>query len=382
MTVSEMFPLDGETCIARAPLRISFGGGGTDLPAYYERRGGFVVSTAIDRFTFCLAHQDSSRKLRVRTADYGTMVEGPIDEDIGQSHALRLPRAALSWARDNGLLAEIRGLDLVLASEVRPGTGLGSSSAMAVSLVSALSGLSGRELTPEQCAEAACDIEINRVGLPIGKQDQYASAFGGVNALTFGNGVTVQPLCVSETVRQDLQRRMLLFSTGQTRDSSSILAEQTRHSAEKGTVIASLDRLKGIAVKMRSALMRGDLEAFGRLLDAAWKHKRKLSSRISSSQIDAWYEAAKDAGALGGKIAGAGGGGYMLIFCESSRVEDVRQTLVRLGLGHVKVRLCETGVARFLARDTTSDVRQNYLEFLGRGREEFISPRARQGLFA
>lgn len=312
--------------IARAPVRISFGGGGTDLAAYYAEHGGFVVSAAIARYSFVVARPTLDGSIRINSADYRVWEHAPAGMTLPVQEPLVLPKAAIEWFGTRGLAPD--GVDLFLTAEVPPGTGLGSSSAMSVALFRALAAYTGITLDTCELAELACALEIERLNKPIGKQDQYASAFGGLNAIEFrANGVTVTPLDLPARVAAALNERLLLFSTGQSRDSSSILREQRADSGTKSSVIEGLHRIKALAYDMRAALLVGDLDTFGTLLDQAWQEKRGLSARVSSGAIDTWYAAARKAGALGGKIAGAGGGGFLLLYCPPEHQPAVRAAL-------------------------------------------------------
>lgn len=317
--------------IARAPLRISFGGGGTDLAAYYACFGGFVLSAAITRYCRVMASEPAEPGLRIRSADYRTCAIFRSAETPPVAEPLALPKAAIEWFAGYGLRE--RGVDLSLASDVPPGSGLGSSSAMAVGLVDVLAAYVGLPLGPAVAAELACWLEIDRLGMPIGKQDQYASALGGLNAIDFRpDGAKVTPLGLRPEVAAALSARLLLFSTGRTRDSAEILRQQRADTAGKLVVIRSLHRIKALAREMQAALLAEDLDAFGELLDLGWREKKRLSTKVSSTAIDRWYDAARAAGALGGKITGAGGGGFLLLYCPPHRQPAVRARLARCGL--------------------------------------------------
>ncbi|HEY8597393.1 MAG TPA: hypothetical protein VIL85_03115 [Thermomicrobiales bacterium] len=325
-------PALGPQIIARAPLRISFGGGGTDLAAYYERHEGLVVSAAIGRYCTVTVTDTPDGGTRLVSADYGIEETYAPGERPPVAEPLALPKAVLDWFVARGHL-QAGGLTLHLSSEVPPGTGLGSSSAMTVALIRALAARARLTLDAAQLAELASWIEITRLGMPIGKQDQYASVYGGLNRITFrADGVTVQPLTLAAPTLAALDERLLLFSTGQRRDSASILGQQRQATGTDAATIARLGRLKGLAVEMIDALHDGALDRFGRLLDVAWREKRGLSSRVSSAAIDRWYAAALTAGALGGKITGAGGGGFLLLYCPPGAGAAVRVALGREGL--------------------------------------------------
>jgi D-glycero-alpha-D-manno-heptose-7-phosphate kinase len=327
----------------KAPLRISFGGGGTDLAAYYTRFGGLVVSSAITRYCSVTARPATDRSITIVSIDYGIQQRFEPGRLPPVTEPLSLPKAAVEWFHRLGL--GDRGVELVLASDVPPGTGLGSSSAMAVALVRALATYLGLHMDVSMVAELASRLEIARLGMPIGKQDQYASAFGGFNAIVFGrDGVEVHPMALSPTTRRALGDRLLLFSTGRRRKSGDILRRQQTDTAADPTVIASLHHLKAIAAAMRGALEAGDLDEFGALLDSSWQIKKGLSTKVSSEEIDGWYAAARSQGALGGKITGAGGGGYLLLYCPPTRQDEVRRTLVALGLREMTFDLAPAGV--------------------------------------
>ncbi|HEU5422037.1 MAG TPA: hypothetical protein VFU72_00720, partial [Nitrolancea sp.] len=256
---------------------------------------------------------------------------------------LTLPKAAVERFAAQGLLEQ--GVDLFLASEVPPGTGLGSSSAMTVALVAALGAYLGLSFAPAELAEEASRLEIERLAMPIGKQDQYASAFGGLNALTFRDtGTEVRPLALAGGQRQALARRLLLFSTGSSRHSAEILRQQRSDTRRKPAVTAALHQLKELAAAMQAALEGGALDEFGALLDVAWQEKKRLSGKISNAGIDTAYQAARAAGALGGKITGAGGGGFLLLYCPPRRQSAVRAVMGELGLCELTFDLSRTGV--------------------------------------
>ncbi len=338
------------TLVARAPVRISFGGGGTDLAAYYERFGGLVVSAAIARYCSVTAADLPGGGIRITSADYGLREDFAPGMPPPVEGTLALPKAAIEWfARQAGPALAQRGLDLTLSAEVPPGTGLGSSSAMAVALVRALAARAGLALDAAAVAEIAARLEIERLGMPIGKQDQYAASFGGLNRITFtASGVAVAPLDLPPAVSAALDERLLLFSTGRSRHSASILRRQRADTGADPAVIQSLHRIKALAGEMHAALTAADLDRFGQLLDLGWQQKRRLSRGVSSTAIDGWYAAARAAGALGGKITGAGGGGFLLLYCEPERRGAVRAALTGRGLRELPFAFDLTG-ARVLS---------------------------------
>lgn len=328
--------------LVRAPVRISFGGGGTDLAAYYTHFGGFVVSAAITRYCYVIADQSTDGGIHINSADYRLWETYPRGVLPTVQEPLALPKAAIAWFAKYGLLE--KGVNLFLSSEVPPGTGLGSSSAMAVALVQALSLHLALPVEPLEVAELACRLEIEQLGMPIGKQDQYASAYGGLNAIHFtDSAVRVTPLDLPADVVTALSVRLLLFSTGQTRNSAAILQQQRADTETNSATVASLHRIKALAEQMQKSLLAGNLDHFGQLLDLAWCEKRSLSKHISTTLIDCCYKAARQAGALGGKITGAGGGGFLLLYCPLPQQGAVRATMAHMGLREMTFDLDFTG---------------------------------------
>lgn len=314
--------------IARAPMRISFGGGGTDLEAYYAKYGGLVISTAINKYFYSVITTDESDDLQVISADYRSLFRHSPYNDLFWNGDLALPKAILHH------FGIRRGVNLFMASEVPPGTGLGSSSAAAVTMVRAISTLVEQPMTKQQVAELASYIEISKMGMPIGKQDQYAAAFGGLNKITFtSEGVTVEPIKIASDVRQTLERRLMLFFTGSSRESTSILKHQRKSTEERDeSVLQALHNIKQVAVDVQSCLERGNLDEFARLLHYSWQEKRRLAPNLSTGFIDECYELALQQGASAGKITGAGGGGFMLVYCHEHAQEDVTRALEQRGL--------------------------------------------------
>lgn len=314
--------------IARAPFRISLAGGGTDLPAYYEQFGGYVISTSIDKYFYVVLHVNDEQELQISSADYRTFYRHDPEQPLGWDGDLTLPRAIL---HEFGIE---RGVRVFLASEVPPGTGLGSSSAVAVALIKAVSTARGLRLTSQDIAELACNIEISKLGHPIGKQDQYAAAFGNLNAIRFSRDrVEVERLRISPETRARLQDNLLLFYTGAARDSASILKHQTSASKHhSGPVIDALHAVKEIAGHMRNALEEGDLPAVGELLHVSWEQKKRFATGVTTPLVEECYELALQNGAIGGKLTGAGGGGFLMLYCEPSSQAPVTTALESRGL--------------------------------------------------
>ena len=354
--------------IVRAPVRISFGGGGTDLAAYYLHFGGFVVSTAITRYCYVVANRSVDGGIHIGSADYRVWETYPRGQIPVAEGPLALAKAAIAWFANRGFLEG--GISLFLASEVLPGTGLGSSSAMAVALVRALAAHTDMPVAAIDMAELACELEIEHLGMPIGKQDQYASACGGLNAIEFtADGVSVTPLGLPADLITALNSRLLLFSTGQMHNSGAILRQQRAATQTSPGTIESLHRIKSLAGEIQAALLAEDLDRFGQLLDLGWREKRSLSKQISTAAIDRYYEAARNAGALGGKIVGAGGGGFLLLYCSAHRQEAVQTTMAHLGLQELTFDFDFTGALVLAASEpgTQLSSQLNYLyERVGR----------------
>jgi len=329
--------------IARAPVRISFGGGGTDLEAYYGRYGGCVVSTTIDKYFYVFLNVNEDDDIQISSSDYHTFYRHDPDQVLLVDGDLALPKALLNH------FAIHKGLSMFLASEIPPGTGLGSSGSVAVAMVKAISTACGLNLSKEDIAELACHIEIDELGMPVGKQDQYAAAFGGLNFITFtSEGVTIESLSVAPEIQRRLERNLLLFFTGSSRDSAKILKEQKRSSEKDDPrVIAALRAVKEMALEVKACFERGDLRRFGELLDLNWQHKKRFASGITNPLIDECYALALANGAIGGKITGAGGGGFMMLYCEPEYQIKVTEALEAKGLRRMNFRF-ETDGARIL----------------------------------
>lgn len=334
---------------SRAPLRISFCGGGTDVPPYPERYGGCVLSCTIDKYAYVSARsRDASLPTRVHSADLDRVVEFSALEGGGLSTDNRLAEAII---RRFGAVA----LDSYMHCDAPPGSGLGSSSAMLVALAAALARFQKLELTADDIAELALLVERQDLGIVGGMQDQYATAYGGFNFIEFTrDGVLVHPLRLTDETRDELHYHLLLCYTGATRFSSNILAEQTNNVQDRENgVLDALSELKDLTVEMRRMLLRGKVNDFGALLDVAWNLKRRLASGISNAGIEVLYEGAKKAGALGGKILGAGGGGFLLIFAPFMRRQAVREALERAGGRIVDFQFDDRGARTWTAESET-----------------------------
>ena len=332
------------TLVGRAPVRISFGGGGTDLASYYEKYGGVVVSAAIDKYFYTILELRQDNRIQIISADLQLNHTVKDCYSLKYGEGLDIPVAVLKH------LHVQRGLNLLMASEVPPGTGLGSSGAVTVNIINTINHLEHMKMSKQDLAEMAYDIEYNKLHLPIGKQDEYASAFGGLNFITFEKNETiVEPLHVPKEVRMRMEDDIMLFFTGRTRQSSKILKSQDSSTKdESGEVVERLHEIKDIAFKVKKAIEIGDLTEMGHLLDMSWQNKKKLAKGISNPRINKIYDLAKKNGAVGGKLTGAGGGGYMMLFCHKKYQPAVRKAMEKEGLSLLDFKFDHKGAKTML----------------------------------
>lgn len=300
--------------ITQTPLRIGLVGGGTDLPSYYREHGGRVLNAAIDKYVYVIVKQRFDDEIYV---NYSRKEIVSRVEDLEHE----LVREAMHMAGVNG------GVEITTLADIpSAGSGLGSSSSVTVGLLHALFAYRGKQIGAEELADRACNIEIDRCRKPIGKQDQYAAAYGGLSDIRFGpgDGVSVDEVRMAPAARRRLQDELLLFFTGITRSANTILAEQTANISDR---IPQLDQLRDLAGEAADGLRAGDVDALGAALCKGWQAKRSLATGVSNQQIDGAVDAALDAGATGAKVTGAGGGGFLLVTCPVERQRAVRDRL-------------------------------------------------------
>jgi D-glycero-alpha-D-manno-heptose-7-phosphate kinase len=308
-------------------LRISLGGGGTDLPSYYREHTGFLIAAAVDKYVYITVHENFTQEIilkyskleRVSTA---TEIQHPII------------REAIDLLQEGG-----RHLEITSMADIPAGTGMGSSGSFTTALLRSLLALSNRFVSPQDLAEMACHIELDRLGEPIGKQDQYIAAFGGITAFTFHPDGTVEasPLQLTTETRYNLEDHLLLFFTGYTRSASNILRDQDQRSkANDSSMIDNLHFVKELGYRSKAALENGDLPAFAELMHMHWEHKKARSQGMSNSRIDELYTLARQNGALGGKVIGAGGGGFLMFYAEDT--SRLRRAMTAAGLREVRFR--------------------------------------------
>jgi D-glycero-alpha-D-manno-heptose-7-phosphate kinase len=308
-------------------LRITLGGGGTDLPSYYEKFGGFLIAAAIDKYVYITVHETFVPDLIVKYSEL---------ERVSEAAQLKHPiiREAFGLLGMNG-----HSLELTSMADIPAGTGLGSSSSFTTALLKALHAQKKDLIHPAELAAQACDIELNRLNGPIGKQDQYIAAYGGLTCFNFlpGGKVEAWPLKVSAETRDSLEDNLLLFFTGYSRSASSILKEQDQKSkADDHGMIENLHFVKDLGHQSQTALEAGNLHEFARLMDVHWQRKKQRSGGMSNPKINEWYDLAMASGALGGKLIGAGGGGFLMFYAEDKA--KLRHAMRTAGLKEVRFR--------------------------------------------
>jgi D-glycero-alpha-D-manno-heptose-7-phosphate kinase len=313
--------------ITRSPLRITLGGGGTDLPSYYGQHGGFLIAAAIDKYVYVTVMRPFVEGIflkysKLEHVEQLDEVQHPIIREAIQMLGFRTPQ-----------------IEITTLADIPAGTGLGSSGSFSTALLKALYAHRRRLLHPGELAELACEIEINRLHEPIGKQDQYIAAYGGVTCFTFHPDGTVdaRPLALSMDSLFDLEDNLLLFFTGFSRSAGSILSDQkarTEHADEE--MLRNLHYVKELGLRSREALERGQTALFGELMHEHWEHKKRRSGGMSNPKIDEWYELGRHNGAIGGKLVGAGGGGFLLFYSEEHR--RLREAMAAAGLEEVRFR--------------------------------------------
>ena len=314
--------------ITRTPYRLTLGGGGTDLPSFYERHGGLVLAVGIDKYMFVNVNTPLvDDKIRVRytkseMVDHVDQVEHTLAREAMKRFGLT------------------KGVEIVSVADIPAGTGLGSSSCYLVGLLNALRALMQKPVPPQELAEEACEIELEILKKPIGKQDQYMAAFGGLTSLCIDRdgAVSVERLPLNTELVEELENDLLLFYTHETRDATAILSRQDESTKRKtGNVTEYLQEIKDIGIEIRDEIVKGNLRRFGELMDLHWQTKKRLAQGITNPQIDSWYELARQNGAIGGKISGAGGGGFLMLYCDADK-RRLREAMRGAGLRELSFR--------------------------------------------
>lgn len=318
--------------IARSPLRISLGGGGTDLPSYYQEREGFLISAAIDKYVYITLHE---------TFEKGFFLKYSKFEKVNDVEEIQHPiiREALK-------MLDIRDphLEICSMADIPAGTGLGSSSSFTTALLRALHTMQGNIVSTRTLAEEACEIEMNRLHEPIGKQDQYIASYGGITCMNFHKDgyVWVDPLNISQETLYNLEDNLILFFTGFTHSAGNILKEQDDKSKSKNEdMLKNLDFVKDLGYQSKAAFERGDLDTFADIMNVHWEYKKKRSGGMSNPQIDEWYDLALKNGAMGGKMIGAGGGGFLMFYAKDKA--KLRSVMTQAGMTEVRFRFEKEG---------------------------------------
>jgi D-glycero-alpha-D-manno-heptose-7-phosphate kinase len=313
--------------ITRSPLRITLGGGGTDLPSYYREHGGFLISAAIDKYVYVSV---------TRPFNPGIFLKYSQIEHVETVAEVKHPiiREAL------GMLGhEVTQIELTTLADIPAGTGLGSSGSFTTALLKALYSYDRRFLHPQELAELACHLEIDRLKQPVGKQDQYAAAFGGITSFAFHRDdlVVAEPVALTPDTLFDLEDNLLLFFTGYSRSAGSVLLNQeVRTRQNDKEMLDNLHYVKELGLRSQKALLAGNTRLFGELMDEHWRHKKRRSNGMSNSQIDEWYDLAMKNGAVGGKLVGAGGGGFLLFYAPDRN--QLRHAMTKAGVMEVRFR--------------------------------------------
>ena len=318
--------------IVRSPLRISLGGGGTDLPSYYRDHSGFLIAGAIDKYVYITLHQTFVQELIIKYSKLERVtsiddVEHPIIREALKHVAITAPY-----------------LEITSMADIPAGTGLGSSGSFTTALLKAFHTLKKNLIHPQELAEEACYIELNLLKEPIGKQDQYIAAYGGLTCFRFlPNGeVEAQPLKVDQDTLYSLEDNLLLFFTGYSRSASAILKEQDTRSKDKDhDMISNLHFIKELGFQSKEMLEKGDLHGFAELMNVHWEHKKKRSGSMSNDKINEWYQLARCSGAVGGKMIGAGGGGFLMFYADDK--VKLRHAMREAGLHEVRFRFDFSG---------------------------------------
>ena len=343
---------------ARAPLRVSFCGGGTDLVEYSSEHGGLVLNATIARYAYATLRALDVPEIRVKSLDYDMIARYDVDEPLiydGKFDLIKGCLRRLAVAPESG-----RGLELYLETDAPPGSGLGASSALVVAVIGALTTWQRVNLTNYEIAHLAYDIERKDVGIAGGMQDQYAATFGGFNLTEFRgeSDVVVNPLRVDDDIIRDLEYNSLLVFTGGTRLSSRIIESQvSRYREGRPDVIAALHEMKVLAQSAKRALLRGRIRELGEILHEGWLHKQTTSGAVTNDAIDGLYEKALDLGAVGGKMSGAGGGGFMFLVCPFDRIPAVTAGLAEHGAVCERLRFEPDGLRSWFGNSMVREPR-------------------------
>lgn len=339
---------------SKAPLRISFAGGGTDVPPFPDEYGGSVLSCTIDKYAYTSLTPHSGKKISINSIDFNLVKVLKTIAEIKYDGKLDLPKGVLKV-----LNYKSRGFDSIISCDRPPGSGLGSSSAVVVSLIATIKKMINLSLSKYDIAKLAVRVEREELRIKGGLQDQYASTFGGFNFIEFSKNqnVLVTPLRVPEEIENELMTRLVLVNTKRTRFSGDILKRHMEnYKKRKGDIIEALLEAKENSIDMKDALLKGEIDMFGKLLEDGWQQKKRRDPDITNKEIDKIYTYAKNAGAVGGKLLGAGGGGHILLLCEYGKNHKVEEKTRKLGCEILPFSFEHRGVQTWKINKSTSSV--------------------------
>ncbi len=321
------------------PVRISFAGGGTDMPEYFEKFGGAVISTNITQFTYLIVNPTYEKKFQAFSSDFSSHHQKSSYDKLGMVHGTEIAVSTVKYFKYK------TGADFLICSDVPPGSGLGASSTLTVNCINTISKLKGLKLSKEKIAETAFHIERNLLKHPIGKQDDYIASFGGFNYIKFSKDkVKVSSIKITKSVKKELESNLLLFYIGTTRNSAVILSKQLENiKKDKEVVIKSLHSVKELVDDFYSSIRQSNIQNVGELLHKGWEAKKLFVKGITNDHIDKIYQSAIKSGATGGKLTGAGGGGHILLYCEKRNRKKVIEKMKSLGLRHIPFNFHSTG---------------------------------------
>jgi D-glycero-alpha-D-manno-heptose-7-phosphate kinase len=338
---------------SKAPCRLEFAGGGTDVPPYCDQYGGIILNATINQYAYCTVSPRSDNEFRIQSLDYGTIATIKDEKDLEFDGNLDLVKATLRVMSKYDKYIK-KGMNITLHSDVPAGSGVGSSSTVCVALIGAIAEYYRIPLNSYEIADLAYHIERKELGIKGGLQDQYAAVFGGFNLMEFGKNleVKVNPLKIRQRVLNEFHYHLVLIYTGKARMGDKILDKQIKIVETKDQeILGHYDILKNIAIRMKDALIKEDVSNFGQLFETAWFHKKKLAPTISNEQIDTIYETAKSNGATGGRIMGAGGGGHMLFYVDYNNRKKMIDALENIGCRYVPFMFDHDGLQVWWVND-------------------------------
>ena len=325
--------------IGISPVRISFAGGGTDFPEFYDNFEGHVISSTVNLFTYSVIQSRIDKSFQAFSPDFQKHYTPTAFNKISIEDGTEISASVIKYLKYK------KGLNVILFSDVAPGSGLGASGSLAVNLVNIINYLKKEKQSKANTAETAYDIGRKTLHWSIGKQDEYIASFGGFNFISFKkNKISVQPIKLKQSSKKELEENLLLFFLGNTRNSSKILTEQIKNiKNKKSETLESLSHAKNLALDMNNSLKKSDLSNFGNLLHEGWIAKKCFSSHVTNQKIDKIYEKALKSGALGGKLTGAGGGGHMLFYCEKNKQKTLINSMKKIGINEIEFNFYKNG---------------------------------------